>query len=91
MCRTLLIESLTTNGVSGKFKLPFQIRRVVQAANVDLYTSEARSSPTGAYAVTGATGVNVSLAVNADATLTTVTLTSVDGVGRFLRVTILDN
>ena len=91
LCRTLLIESLTTNGVSGKFKLPFQIRRVVQAANVDLYTSEARSSPTGAYAVTGATGVNVSLAVNADATLTTVTLTSVDGVGRFLRVTILDN
>ncbi|WP_373854815.1 hypothetical protein [Klebsiella variicola] len=91
LCRTLLIESLTTNGVSGKFKLPFQIRRVVQAANVDLYTSEARSSPTGAYAVTGATGVNVSLAVNADATLTTVTLTSVDGIGRFLRVTILDN
>ncbi|WP_414842858.1 hypothetical protein ACK986_09625 [Klebsiella pneumoniae] len=91
LCRTLLIESLTSGGVSGKFKLPFQIRRVVQAANVDLYTSEARSSPTGAYAVTGATGVNVSLAVNADATLTTVTLTSVDGVGRFLRVTILDN
>ena len=91
LCRTLLIESLTSGGVSGKFKLPFQIRRVVQAANVDLYTSEARSSPTGAYAVTGATGVNVSLAVNADATLTTVTLTSVDGIGRFLRVTILDN
>ncbi|WP_414842829.1 phage tail fiber protein [Klebsiella pneumoniae] len=91
LCRTLLIESLTSGGVSGKFKLPFQIRRVVQAANVDLYTSEARSSPTGAYAVTGATGVNVSLAVNADATLTTVSLTSVDGIGRFLRVTILDN
>ncbi|SYC52047.1 Uncharacterised protein [Klebsiella pneumoniae] len=91
LCRTLLIESLTSGGVSGKFKLPFQIRRVVQAANVDLYTSEARSSPTGAYAVTGATGVNVSLSVNTDATLTTVTLTSVDGVGRFLRVTILDN
>ncbi|EOI7760879.1 right-handed parallel beta-helix repeat-containing protein [Klebsiella pneumoniae] len=91
LCRTLLIESLTTGGVSGKFKLPFQIRRIVQAANVDLYTSESRSSPTGAYAVTGATGVNVSLSVNTDATLTTVTLTSVDGVGRFLRVTILDN
>ncbi|MDA3999098.1 right-handed parallel beta-helix repeat-containing protein [Klebsiella pneumoniae] len=91
LCRTLLIESLTTGGVSGKFKLPFQIRRIVQAANVDLYTSESRSSPTGAYAVTGATGVNVSLVVNADATLTTVTLTSVDGIGRFLRVTILDN
>ncbi|MEC6300141.1 right-handed parallel beta-helix repeat-containing protein, partial [Klebsiella pneumoniae] len=43
LCRTLLIESLTSGGVSGKFKLPFQIRRVVQAANVDLYTSEARS------------------------------------------------
>ncbi|HBY4105457.1 hypothetical protein GJJ09_02875 [Klebsiella pneumoniae] len=91
LCRTLLIESLTTGGVSGKFKLPFQIRRIVQAANVDLYTSESRSSPTGVYAVTGATGVNVSLSVNTDATLTTVTLTSVDGVGRFLRVTILDN
>ncbi|HIE4935970.1 TPA: hypothetical protein ACXNLR_005251, partial [Klebsiella pneumoniae] len=39
LCRTLLIESLTSGGVSGKFKLPFQIRRVVQAANVDLYTS----------------------------------------------------
>ncbi|MGY8029314.1 hypothetical protein L1Q21_27065, partial [Klebsiella pneumoniae] len=38
LCRTLLIESLTSGGVSGKFKLPFQIRRVVQAANVDLYT-----------------------------------------------------
>ncbi|EMH0750964.1 phage tail fiber protein [Klebsiella pneumoniae] len=91
LCRTLLIESLTTNGVSGKFRLPFQIRRVVLAANVDLYSSEARSSPTGVYAVTGATGVNASLSVNTDATLTTVTLTSVDGVGRFLRVTILDN
>ncbi|HIG8793837.1 TPA: hypothetical protein ACYEOW_000041 [Raoultella terrigena] len=91
LCRTLLVESLTSNGVPGKFKLPFQIRRVVQTANVDLYTSESRSSPTGAYAVTGATGVNVSLVVNADATLTTVTLTSVDGIGRFLRVTILDN
>ncbi|MCU6630832.1 hypothetical protein N8M48_26520, partial [Klebsiella pneumoniae] len=32
LCRTLLIESLTSGGVSGKFKLPFQIRRVVQAA-----------------------------------------------------------
>ncbi|MEG8197818.1 phage tail protein [Klebsiella pneumoniae] len=91
ICRTLLIEWITVNGVPGRFKLPFQIRRVVKMANVDFYTSEAHSSPSGEFAITGAKGVNVSLTVNEDATLTTVRLTSVDGLGRILRITILDH
>ncbi len=89
--RTLIIESRTSSGVASDFRLPFKISRETVNANITPISSQGASYPTGVWATTGATGVNVTLSVSSDGSTITATLTSVDGIGRFLRVTILDN
>ena len=83
-CRTLHIEAISSSGVVSDFHLPFRIRRLSSTAALDVFGSEAVSRPSGLWAVSGATGVNVTLTVSADGSTVTATLTSVDGVGRFV-------
>lgn len=83
-CRTLHIEAITASGVVSDFHLPFRIRRLSSTAALDVFGTEAVSRPSGLWAVSGATGVNVTLTVSADGSTVTATLTSVDGVGRFV-------
>ena len=86
--RTLIIESRTSSGVASDFRLPFRISRETANASITPITSQGLSSPTGVWATTGATGVNVTLSVSPDGSTVTATLTSVDGVGRFIRLSI---
>lgn len=86
--RTLIIESRTSSGVASDFRLPFRISRETINASITPITSQGLSSPTGVWATTGATGVNVALSVSTDGATVTATLTSVDGVGRFIRLSI---
>ena len=86
--RTLIIESRTSSGVASDFRLPFRISRETVNASITPISSQGASSPTGVWATTGATGVNVTLSVSPDGSTITATLTSVDGVGRFVRLSI---
>lgn len=83
-CRTLHIEAISTSGVVSDFHLPFRIRRLSSTAVLDVFGAEAVSRPGGVWAVSGATGVNVTLTVSADGSTVTATLTNVDGAGRFV-------
>lgn len=86
--RTLIIESRTSGGVASDFRLPFRISRETVNAGITPISSQGASYPTGVWATTGATGVNVTLSVSSDGSTITATLTSVDGVGRFVRLSI---
>lgn len=87
--RTILIESNTSAGVVNTYEIGILIRRVSATAAVATLSGKEFSSPTGVWGVSGATGVTVAVSVNADASTITVQLTNVDGVGRFVDVTLL--
>lgn len=87
--RTILIEANTSAGVVSTYEVGILIRRVSATAAVSTLSGKEFSSPTGVWGVTGATGVSVAVSVNTDASVVTVVLTSVDGVGRFVDVTLL--
>lgn len=87
--RTLLIEAVTSAGVVSLYEVSLFIRRVSSNAAISVLSGKEYSSPSGLWATSGATGVGVSAAINSDASLITITLTSVDGVGRFLDATLL--
>lgn len=87
--RTILIEANTSAGVVSTYEVGILIRRVSATAAVSTLSGKEFSSPTGVWGVTGATGVSVSVSVNDDASIVTVVLTSVDGIGRFIDATLL--
>lgn len=87
--RTLLIEANTSAGVVSSYDLGLLIRRISSNAAISTLSGKEFSSPSGLFGVSGATGVTVSTSVNADGSLITVKLTSVDGVGRFIDLTLL--
>lgn len=82
--RTLLIEALTNSGIPSTYDIGILVRRVVSNSAFDVMTGKEYSYPSGVWARTGATGVNVTIVLSADASTVTATLTSVDGVGRFI-------
>lgn len=87
--RKILIEAMTSSGVYSTYDVEILIRRISATAAVSTLQGKEFSSPTGLWGVTGATGVTVAVSVNADASTVTVQLTNVDGVGRFVDVTLL--
>ena len=87
--RKILIEAMTSSGVYSTYDVEILIRRISATAAVSTLQGKEFSSPAGLWGVTGATGVTVAVSVNADASTVTVQLTNVDGVGRFVDVTLL--
>lgn len=82
--RTLLIEALTNSGIPSTYDLGMLVRRVVFNSAYDAMTGKEYSYPSGIWARSGATGVSVAVSLSADAATITVTLVSVDGIGRFI-------
>lgn len=87
--RKILIEAMTSSGSYSVYETEIVIRRVTSSASVSMLSGKEYSSPTGLWAATGATGVSVAISINSDASVLTVTLTSVDGIGRFVDITLL--
>nr|UVX43041.1 MAG: Tail spike receptor binding N-terminal domain [Bacteriophage sp.] len=90
--RTLLIESRTsasTNIQTSMYSIKFLIRRIASSAAVSILSSTETNSTSGLWGVTSPTGVSVALSISSDATTITVTLTSIDGLGRFIDCYIL--
>lgn len=83
--RKIIIESMTSVSASrtvGFYEVSLLTRRFSSTAGFDVL--QETSYPAGAWARTTATGVSINIALSADAKQITVTLTNVDGVGRFI-------
>lgn len=89
--RRLLLEFVTSAGVVGSYEVPFLVRRITTNAAVEVYSAEQVSRPAllvGTAGTSGVTGFTVTISVSQSADVITVKLDSVDGVGRFIDVSI---
>lgn len=78
---SLMTRKVTGNG-EEYYTLPLLFSREFANAVVRTNADKSESYPTGVYALTSGTGVNVSMVVSSDASTLTVTLTNVDGAER---------